>query len=174
VTSATAPPTDVTVAPFPPENIEAFLCCCAGEWLSLRSHFSLEETPSEAGEEETSWHRSERGELTVVYLAPEATGEPGGLDIAPPSGGSHRLVFRRDGSFLGRAPDGAGSEGRWQLWPDGSLELTRERGDATVKERIWFTKANLRLRSSVEHRADGSPGRASFSSEIRRLRRPAS
>jgi hypothetical protein len=42
-----------------------------------------------------------------------------------------------------------------------------------VQERIWFTKANLRLRSSVEHHPDGSPGRASFSSEIRRLSRPA-
>jgi hypothetical protein len=42
-----------------------------------------------------------------------------------------------------------------------------------VKERIWFTKPNLRLRSSVEQRGDGSPGRASFSSEIRRLSRPS-
>jgi hypothetical protein len=42
-----------------------------------------------------------------------------------------------------------------------------------VRERIWFTKPNLRLRSTVEHRADGTPGRASFSSEIRRISRPA-
>jgi hypothetical protein len=42
-----------------------------------------------------------------------------------------------------------------------------------VRERIWFTKPNLRLRSSVENHADGRPGRASFSSEIRRVSRPA-
>ena len=64
-------------------------------------------------------------------------------------------------------PDG----GRWQLWPDGSLELTVRGPSAIVRERIWFTKPNLRLRSSVEQRPDGSPGRASFSSEIRRVSR---
>jgi hypothetical protein len=41
-----------------------------------------------------------------------------------------------------------------------------------VRERIWFTKPNLRLRSTVETNAAGSPGRASFSSEIRRVSRP--
>jgi hypothetical protein len=41
-----------------------------------------------------------------------------------------------------------------------------------VKERIWFAKPNLRLRSSLAHRADGEPGRASFSTEIRRVSRP--
>ena len=43
-----------------------------------------------------------------------------------------------------------------------------------LRERIWFNKPNLRLRSTVEQRADGSLGRASFSSEIRRVSRPAS
>ena len=57
---------------------------------------------------------------------------------------------------------------------DGSLELTLSSGDAEVRERFWFTKPNLRLRSTVESRADGTPGRASFSSEIRRVSRPAS
>jgi hypothetical protein len=44
---------------------------------------------------------------------------------------------------------------------------------AVVKERIWFIKPNLRLRSCVQRRLDGQPLRASFSSEIRRLNRPA-
>ena len=176
MTSATEPPTPVTIAPFPPETIAAFLAFCAGDWLSLRSRFSLEEPSDEdrqAEAEEVSWHSSERGELTVAYLAPQGRDAPGGLEITPPSGGRHRLFFLPDGGFQGQAPDGAISTGRWQLWPDGSLELTSERAGTSIRERIWFTKANLRLRSSVEHHPDGRPGRASFSSEIRRVSRPA-
>jgi hypothetical protein len=179
VTSATEPPTPATIAPFPPETIAAFLAFCAGDWLSLRSRFSLEEAAGaarqaeEEEEEEVSWHSSERGELQVAYLAPEQSDAPGGLEITPPSGGRHRLLFHPDGGFEGQAPDGAVSTGRWQLWPDGSLELSSARDGTSVRERIWFTKANLRLRSSVEHHPDGRPGRASFSSEIRRLSRPA-
>ncbi len=176
MTSATEPP---SAAPFPPETIATFLAFCAGDWLSLRSCFSLEEAVDAAREaeadeaDEASWHSSERGELAVTYLAPAESGEPGGLEITPPGGGRHRLLFRPDGGFQGSAPDGAASTGHWQLWPDGSLELTSERAGTSVRERIWFTKANLRLRSSVEHHPDGRPGRASFSSEIRRVSRPA-
>jgi hypothetical protein len=173
VTSATEPPAQPTTPPFPPETLEAFLICCAGDWLSLRSRFSLEATPADTVEEEASWHSSERGELTVAYLAPEGMGEPGGLEIVPPAGGRQQLRFLADGSFSGIAQDGVETVGRWQLWPDGSLELTSDLGGMTVKERIWFTKVNLRLRSSVEHRSDGRPGRASFSSEIRRVNRPS-
>jgi hypothetical protein len=182
VTSAPDPPGPAEAVPFPPRTIEAFLICCAGDWLCLRSRFYLEEVgsgglaassgPGESPEEEERWHSSERGELTVAYLAPEGTGEPGGLEITPPDGGRHRLVLLPDGAFEGSSPDGVASSGRWQLWPDGTLELTREQAGTSVRERIWFTKANLRLRSSVEHRSDGRPGRASFSSEIRRVSRP--
>ncbi|MCP9857665.1 MULTISPECIES: phycobiliprotein lyase [unclassified Cyanobium] len=176
MTNATEPPTPATIGRFPPETIAAFLAFCAGDWLSLRSRFSLEEAAGEARqaeEEEVSWHSSERGDLQVTYLTPEDIEGPGGLEITPPSGGRHRLLFHPDGGFEGQAPDGAVSTGRWQLWPDGSLELTSARAGISVRERIWFTKANLRLRSSVEHHPDGRPGRASFSSEIRRLSRPA-
>ena len=55
---------------------------------------------------------------------------------------------------------------------DGSLELVITGDGREVRERIWFTKPNLRLRSTVETGVDGSPGRASFSSEIRRVSRP--
>lgn len=176
MTSATEPPSPDTIAPFPPETIAAFLAFCAGDWLSLRSCFSLDEAADAAREaeaDEVSWHSSERGELVVTYLTPEQSSEPGGLEITPPGGGRHRLLFRPDGGFQGQAPDGTASTGRWQLWPDGSLELSSERTGTSVRERIWFTKANLRLRSSVEHHPDGRPGRASFSSEIRRVSRPA-
>ena len=60
-----------------------------------------------------------------------------------------------------------------QLGPDGSLELVIAADGLEVRERIWFTKPNLRLRSTVENRAGGAPGRACFSSEIRRVSRPA-
>ena len=127
----------------------------------------MEEAPSE----EAAWHSSERGELQVAFLAPASADHPGGLRVTPPGGAGRELHFRVDGSF-GAAPDG-GAEGRWQLWPDGSLELILEGPGRVLRERIWFTQPNLRLRSSVEHRDGGRPGRARFSSEIRRVRKPA-
>jgi hypothetical protein len=121
----------------------------------------VEEAPSE----EAAWHSSERGELQVAFLAPASADHPGGLRVTPPGGAGRELHYRADGSF-GAAPDGA-AEGRWQLWPDGSLELILEGPGRVLRERIWFTQPNLRLRSSVEHRDGGRPGRARFSSEIR-------
>ncbi len=139
----------------------------------------------EAAGDGDGWHSSERAELLVAYLEPAASGEAGGLRLRPPGGGAVReLHFGHDGSFRSQAAPAPGAAeatgaaaqqegGSWQLWPDGSLELTVRGPSAIVRERIWFTKPNLRLRSSVEHRPDGSPGRASFSSEIRRLSRAA-
>ena len=153
---------------FPPDSIEAFLRFCEGEWMNLRSQFDLgEDTDGENGDE---WHTSERGELVVTY---RAHGEgPGALSVGPKDGPQRELVFAGNGSFRSQGGGGS-SEGRWQLWPDGSLELVLNTAETEVHERIWFTKPNLRLRSTVEHRSDGSPGRASFSSEIRRVSKPA-
>lgn len=150
---------------FPPQDIVSFLTHCSGEWLVVRSLFALHET---ADRDDDAWHSSERGELRVAYVEPESPGEPGGLEVTPPLGAPQRLIFRSEGRFHSQ-----GREGAWRLWPDGSLELTLADGSSEVRERIWFTKPNLRLRSSVEHLADGRPGRASFSSEIRRLNRPS-
>ena len=167
---------------FPPEDIRSFLLSCAGEWLVLRSRFAPETAPGAAAQdtEGNAWHSSDRGELLVTYLPPEAEDEPGGLAIIPPAAsgeasGRHELVFSASGRFSGGGPAGAGGrrEGTWLLRSDGSLELTVVAEKAVVQERIWFTKPNLRLRSSVEHRHDGLPGQASFSSEIRRVRPPA-
>ncbi|MEB3308568.1 MAG: phycobiliprotein lyase [Cyanobacteriota bacterium] len=151
---------------FPPQDIGDFLRFCAGEWMGLRSRFALESGLE--GENGDEWHSSERGELVVTYLEPETAGAPGGLQVGPKDGTAQRLQFGDDGHFLRGE-----QQGRWQLWPDGSLELTLSSGDAEVRERIWYTKPNLRLRSTVESRLDGSPGRASFSSEIRRISKPA-
>jgi hypothetical protein len=149
-------------ANFPPATIEAFLRFCEGEWMSLRSRFLLG-SEAEAGEGD-EWHSSERGELVVHYLE----GSPGGLRVGPKDQGSRDLIFSADGSFAVH-----GREGRWTLWPDGSLELVSSGNGAELRERIWFNKPNLRLRSTIEQPTDGTPGRASFSSEIRRVSKPA-
>ena len=153
--------------PFPPQEIGAFLRFCAGEWMGLRSQFALGEV-SVGDDEDDGWHTSERGELLVAFMEPETPGGLGGLRVGPKDGVSQQLHFGADGVF--RSGD---QQGRWQLWPDGSLELVIAAADREVRERIWFTKPNLRLRSTVETHADGIPGRASFSSEIRRVSRPA-
>jgi hypothetical protein len=186
-------PMSEPISAFPPETIGAFLRCCAGEWMSLRSQFSLAASldpaaldlgsldlaslePAAPGEGETaleeSWHSSERGELVVSFLEPEDSASVGGLRVAAGGKGPAQLHFDHQGGFTASGGDGQ-SQGSWQLWPDGSLELRISAGERLVRERIWFTKANLRLRSTVEQGADGSPARASFSSEIRRVGRPA-
>jgi len=179
---------------FPPSTLEAFLRFCAGEWLSLRSQLTLgmvtaaDDTATADGE---GWHNSERTELMMAYLNPEAAGEPGGLEVATKNapGQLTQVRFSSDGRFSSNSrfstlnpangssasapPDAPQGQGRWTLWPDGSLELIISSPAGEVCEKIWFTKPNLRLRSTVETAVDGSPGRASFSSEIRRVSRPA-
>ncbi|MFM7268190.1 MAG: phycobiliprotein lyase [Cyanobium sp.] len=134
--------------------------------LLAQARAGVEEAPIEE-----AWHSSERAELLVAFLAPQQADQPGGLRVTPPGGSSRELHFRADGSFASSAE--AAGEGLWQLWPDGSVELTIEAPGRVLRERIWFTQPNLRLRSSVEHGEDGVPGRARFSSEIRRVRKPA-
>ena len=162
--------------PFPPEQIGAFLRLCAGEWMSLRSQFALgafsatdNDSAEDLGEDGDAWHSSERGELVVSFLEAEAAGGAGGLQVGPKEGVTQQqLHFDANGGF--RSGE---QQGRWQLWPDGSLELVITGDGREVRERIWFTKPNLRLRSTVATGADGIPGQASFSSEIRRVSRPA-
>jgi hypothetical protein len=156
---------------FPPATIDAFLRHCAGEWMSLRSQFTLGAVSTGEdldAEDSDVWHSSERGELVVAFLEPEAPAGPGGLRVGPKDGGTQELRFSGDGAFRNGS-----QQGRWQLWPDGSLELVITAEGREVRERIWFTKPNLRLRSTVVTGADGLPDRASFSSEIRRVSRPA-
>lgn len=161
-------------AAFPPDSIAAFLRFCAGEWMSLRSRFALDPDLLSAaaadgeGESEEHWHASERGELVMAYLEPADAAAPGGLSVAAQGELPRQLLFQADGGF-----SAGEQQGHWQLWPDGSLELRLSADGVERCERIWFTKPNLRLRSTVENNADGSPSRASFCSEIRRVSRPA-
>jgi hypothetical protein len=137
--------------------------------MSLRSRFHLEATA-----EDDSWHASERGELQIELLPGDAQGDLGGLAVTSKDQPGRRsaLHFSADGRFHAGREDGRG--GHWTLWPDGSLELVIETDERELRERIWFTKPNLRLRSTVDQPKGGAPGRASFSSEIRRVQRPAS
>ncbi len=112
-----------------------------------------------------SWHQSDRGDLTIILLPPE-TGTCGGLEVSIPSGERLRLLFGTNGILRWNA-----QEGRWHLGNDGLLELELRADGRTVREQIWFSKPNLRLRCTLEEWSDGRPGRASFSSEIRRMNR---
>ena len=166
----------IPAIPFPPQEIGDFLRFCAGEWMGLNSTFALDGPtalaaednatpgPSASEPEGDEWHTSERGELVVTYLDRQADGEPGGLSQGPKGGLQQQLLFRSDGSYHCGA-----DQGRWQFWPDGSLELVIDAQGQQVRERLWFTKPNLRLRSSVANQGDGNPAHAHFSSEIRRV-----
>ncbi|MFM8526201.1 MAG: phycobiliprotein lyase, partial [Cyanobacteriota bacterium] len=166
---------------FPPTDIASFLRCCEGSWMSLRSRFDLtanaaaEPAPEgEGSDANDTWPQSERGELEVRYVAGPHEAEPGSLSSQPAGAGARTLQFHADGRFVAADAVGdGGSHGTWTLWPDGILELSLEPAGRRISERIWFTKPNLRLRSTVEHFSDGRAGRASFSSEIRRVSRPA-
>ena len=72
--------------PFPPQEIGDFLRFCAGEWMGLNSTFALDEPEVLAAEGNAAadiapdgdeWHSSERGELVVTYLEPQADGSSG-------------------------------------------------------------------------------------------------
>ena len=143
---------------FPPADAAAFLELCAGEWMSLRSGFEL------SCDGDDDWHSSERGTVTVRF---DAAGEDalGRLSVEAPGGETTALTISA----------GAGSsEGVWRFWPDGSVELTLQQGDGIeVQERIWFTRPNLRLRSTTAVDASGQPVQGSFCTDIRRVSKPS-
>ena len=147
---------------FPPEDPGSFLSLCDGEWMSLRSCFEL----AAGGDDE--WHSTERGELTVRCVTEQ--GALGQLQVQAPGGTSSTLTFAADGQLI---LDGD-SPGNWRFWPDGSMELNLSRADGVqVQERIWFTRANLRLRSTTAVDSQGIPVQGSFCTDIRRVSKPA-
>ena len=147
---------------FPPEDPGSFLSLCDGQWMSLRSCFEL----AAGGDDE--WHSSERGELTVSCMSEQ--GALGQLQVQAPGGTCRTLTFAADGQLI---LDGD-SPGNWRFWPDGSMELNLSRAEGVqVQERIWFTRANLRLRSTTAVDAHGTPMQGSFCTDIRRVSKPA-
>ena len=149
--------------PFPPAEPSAFLSLCAGEWMSLRSSFEL----SAGGDDD--WHSSERGELVVHFQAAQ-DGGLGQLQVIAPGGSTTALAFGREGELvINDVP-----AGYWRFWPDGSMEMNQVRSDGmAVQERIWFTRANLRLRSTTALDGQGKPLQGSFCTDIRRVSKPA-
>ncbi|MCP4972834.1 MAG: phycobiliprotein lyase [Prochlorococcus sp.] len=153
--------------PFPqPTDLGAFLELCAGEWMSLRSLFELSD-----GDDD--WHTSERGEINVTLLS--AGGDDlGGLDVQSQQGPSSQLKFFNDGVLRVTTADAEPRQGQWQFWSDGSVELNLPGpNQGQIQERISFTQANLRLRSTMSIDSTGMPQEGSFYSEIRRVARPA-
>jgi hypothetical protein len=134
----------------------------------VRSQFA----PINPSHEDEAWHDSERGEIKVDYLKSANSDAPGGLRVTAPGGNVTTLTFLADGRVLIVSSSQETASGTWQFWLNGILELGCPSEQGMVSERIWFAKPNLRLRSSLAHRADGEPGRASFSTEIRRVSRP--
>ena len=152
--------------PFPPEDPTAFLALCAGEWMSLRSRFALSD-----GDDD--WHQSERGEVTVRFESSESSSLLGQLVVQPLESPASRLDFGSDGGLTVQIQGGE-QHGQWRFWPDGSLELTMTSADgAVVQERIWFTRLNLRLRSTTAIDAEGAPQQGSFCTDIRRVSKSA-
>ncbi len=143
---------------YPPVDLHSFLELSAGQWLALRSLMD-----SESGASLEDWHTSERGELEIK--ATEMAGHQE-LEITLPDQSKHKLSFQPDGNVWINS-----RRGQWQLHADGTLELEVQQDTMRVKERIWFSKPNLRLRCTLEQFLDGRPGRASFSTEIRRMTR---
>lgn len=166
------PPNSVVPIPSPvpfqpPATVQELLELCAGRWLSLRtlvtvSHEEEGWDQSESTQLELSWHPAEPGpELGVLRL--HGTQQP---DFQLRMGGA---AGDREGCFEGSD----GRSGRWRFDPDHVLQLTWCSGDLQFAERIWFSKANLRLRSrTVSCSNDPSAVQAcAFYSEIRRLQR---
>ncbi|MGC6481968.1 MAG: phycobiliprotein lyase [Synechococcus sp.] len=165
-----APPTTsvspVAEVPYPPANLQEFLQLCDGRWMSLRSTFALDDSDD--------WHTSERGEITMHHQPGDAGSEH--LVISDSQGQVlSSLNFAADG-VLQRQGDGSrpGCHGHWQLREGGCMEFNIPASDgAVVIERIWFTKANLRLRSTTLVDGKGTPQQANFCSEIRRVSAPS-
>nr|YP_002048800.1 hypothetical protein PCC_0138 [Paulinella chromatophora]B1X3S1.1 RecName: Full=Chromophore lyase CpcS/CpeS 1 [Paulinella chromatophora]ACB42590.1 hypothetical protein PCC_0138 [Paulinella chromatophora] len=143
---------------FPPVSIEDFLSLSIGHWISLRSQFKCSSI-------DDNWHSSERGDIKLA-LGPSDNSNTRNLAISMGSQYAMKLEFFLDGRLQ--------SEnciiGTWQIWPDGSLELSYHDANGNEQcERIWFMKTNLRLRSTVAFNQDGTLRQASFCSEIRRV-----
>ena len=151
-----------SITSFPPRDLADFLDLCTGRWMSLRSRFE----PGGAG---TEWHRSQHGYINVTRIAESAELEKlGGLVLEPPEGLEQQLHFFIDGSLNLRGACQA--SGAWNFRPDSNLELSIWRDDGgSLTEWIWFTKPNLRLRSTMATTAAGVLEQASFASEIRRI-----
>lgn len=155
-------------APFqPPATVQELLECCAGRWLSLRTLVTI-------SQEEEGWDQSESAQLEFSWQPAEAGSELGVLRLhgtRQPDFQLHMVGAAQDQE--GRFEGNDGRRGRWQFDQEHVLQFTWCSGDQQFEERIWFSKANLRLRSrTISCRNKPSAVQAcAFYSEIRRLQR---
>ena len=149
----------------PPATVADLLARCGGRWLSLRTLLTLSQREegwdqSESAQLEFSWHPAETGpQLGVLQL--HRSRQPGfQLHVAG-------AAQDRQGHFQGSD----GRRGRWRFDGDHVLQLTWCSGELQFDERIWFSKANLRLRSrTISSRNNPAAVQAcAFYSEVRRL-----
>lgn len=147
--------------------MEELLERCAGRWLSLRTLVTV-------SQEEEGWDRSESTQLEFSWHPAEPGPELGVLRLHGtrlPDFQLHVMGAARDREGDFESSDGRC--GRWRFDGDHVLQLTWCSGDQQFAERIWFSKANLRLRSrTVSCRDNPAAVQAcAFYSEIRRLQR---
>nr|AUG32280.1 hypothetical protein PLO_281 [Paulinella longichromatophora] len=150
--------TKAGITNFPPSSIEDFLSLCIGEWITLRSFFEL-------SSDANNWHSSDRCILSINLSSVEDKLKEVIIDNTNSSATTR--YFLLDGCFMSENS----ITGQWKLWADGSLELSYQKvlTNEEERERIWFTKPNLRLRSKITLNDDGTLLRAEFYSEIRRV-----
>jgi phycoerythrin-associated linker protein len=178
-------------------KIEEFIEACAGNWFSLRTSYSLNQTQSVAEGSASSVDNS-KSDLSVESLSSQsqeaialcqeyqiAPSEViGGNKISwdnsidwgkPKQKGSAALVFvaNRDNPQTGKLLRQTGtvpkvsSSGRYILGDDEALTLIIEDKKLYLEERLWFASPNLRLRTSLVKTAKGFSTTA-FYSEIRK------
>jgi len=151
----------------PPATVLELLELCAGRWLSLRTLVSL-------SRDEEGWDQSQSAQLEFTWQPAKEGPELGVLQLHRTQQPDFQLRMvgiaqDQEGDF--QASDGC--HGRWRFSGDHVLELTWCSGAQQFCERIWFSKANLRLRSRVITSL-GNPAvveGCGFYSEIRRVQR---
>ena len=160
VVSAPSPP------PFqPPATAQELLERCAGRWLSLRTLVTI-------SHQEEGWDRSESTRLEFSWRPAQQGPELGVLRLhgaGQPDFRLHMLGAARDRE--GRFEGSDGRRGLWRFNPDHVLQLAWCSGGRQFDEHIWFSKANLRLRSRTISYEGNPPAvqACAFYSEIRRL-----
>ena len=153
-------------APFqPPATVEELLELCAGRWLSLRTLLTISRS-------EEGWDQSESAQLAFSWQPAAAGPELGVLRLQATGQPDFQLhVMGAAGDREGRFQGSDGRRGRWRFDGDLVFHLDWRSGEQQFEERIWFGKANLRLRSrTISCKNEPAAVQAcAFYSEIRRL-----
>lgn len=166
----------------------------AGRWFSQRTTHDLCAQQSKAGKSDLELEWLPAGDSSIQSLCADV-GQPdavalGGLKIIQKStieGHPQQQVQTTlvvplqphtsstqdpetgnpvEGSFLRSAPPGQTLVGQYRLEKDSLMVLSTPVGESVMEERWWFITDNLRMRTGLLTRPDGTQ-LASFCSEIR-------